>query len=96
MSQEGSEDGSNIDERHESNSNSISNSALNGSSRKNGNKINSKTIKRIISVEQKMQRTAAQKLTAERLVLGRGIFDMGSSMKDGDGDGMTVAGKSGT
>lgn len=42
-----------------------------------------------------MQRTAAQKLAAERLVLGRGIFDMGSSMKDGDGDGMTVAGKLG-
>jgi hypothetical protein len=50
---------------------------------------------RIISVEQKMQRTAAQKLAAERLVLGRGIFDMGSSMKNGDGDGMTAAGKLG-
>jgi hypothetical protein len=55
-------------------------------------------LKRIVSVEQKMQRTAAQKLAAERLVLGRGIFDMGSSMKDGDGDGdgMTVAGKLGS
>jgi hypothetical protein len=52
-------------------------------------------LKRIISVEQKMQRTAAQKLAAERLVLGRGIFDMGSSMKNGDGDGMTAAGKLG-
>jgi hypothetical protein len=37
-------------------------------------------VPRIISVEQKMQRTATQKLQAERLVLAHGLFDMGTSL----------------
>jgi hypothetical protein len=37
-------------------------------------------VSRIISVEQKMQRTATQKLQAERLVLAHGLFDMGTSL----------------
>ena len=61
----------------------------------NGNIINSKRGKRIVSVEQKMQRTAAQKLQAERLVLGHGIFDMGSTRMDGgdNKDGVAAAGE---
>lgn len=84
--------------------NSNSNSNSNGtyeSNRKNaeignnGNIINSKRGKRIVSVEQKMQRTAAQKLQAERLVLGHGIFDMGSTRMDGgdNKDGVAAAGE---
>lgn len=59
----------------------------------NGN-MSSKIGRRIVSVEQKMQRTAAQKLQAERLVLGHGIFDMGSTRKDG-GDSRDCAAATG-
>lgn len=63
--------------------NSVSNSII--SIEKNNKNKTDKTRIRILSVEQKMLRTAEQKLNAERLILADGVFDMGTASMDGTG-----------
>jgi hypothetical protein len=74
--------GSPIDANSVQDPSSISSCNIIGTNRGSSISISgsSTRVARIISVEQKMQRTATQKLQAERLVLAHGLFDMGTSL----------------
>jgi hypothetical protein len=53
--------------------------------KQNGQHLHPGARIRILSVEQKMLRTAEQKLNAERIILAQGMFDMGTAVMDSQG-----------